>query len=345
VTVDAVKALFERQCARGGFPGGQLAVERGGQRLIDLSVGVARGWRSSDAPVPVTPELPFQVMSASKAVLAVAIARLEERGLIDVLAPVRRYVPEFGAAEVTVLDVLTHRSGVTLPVLSKHPTWWSDPARILAALREEGATFPRGTLAYQPIAFGWILGEVLRRITGETLEAFSAREVGPELHWRYSGDAAETYWLGARRYMLNGANLAQDFEETNNHVAARTALVPGAGMYTTARALAAFYARLVQEDSPVLRRYTEAQTRGRDKVTGTYVVLGRGFATGWRWPHPFGWWNTQDCFGHAGGFSVVAYGDRRTGAGVAIVTNANRSISDLVWRFAPLGSAIRKALL
>lgn len=310
---------------------------------MDLAVGTARGLRSSTA-VAVDPETPFQVMSASKAVLASLIVRLQERRLIDIEAPVRRYIDEFQGQDVTVQDVLMHRSGVTFPELSRHPERWADPEAVLAALRDERPTYRRGTLAYQPIAFGWILGEVLRRVTGETLEAFSMRELGPELHWRFEGEAAETYWLGKKRYRLNGANLAAQFEHTNNSVAARTALVPGAGMYTTARALASFYARLVLDPSPILARSTNVATRGLDKITGAYVVMGLGFALGWRWPHPYGWWNTQDCFGHAGGFSVVAYGDRSTGAGVAIVTNGNRSVMDLVRRFAPLGSAIRRAL-
>ena len=83
--------------------------------------------------------------------------------------------------------------------------------------------------------------EVLQRITGDTLEAFSTREYGSDLAWRYAGPAAHTYWLGAERYLLNGANLA-------------------------------------------------------------------------------------------------------AGAGIAIVTNASRSLTSMVRRFAPLGSAIRRAL-
>jgi CubicO group peptidase (beta-lactamase class C family) len=115
-------------------------------------------------------------------------------------------------------------------------------------------------------------------------------------------------------------------------------------MYATARALADFYASILADDSETMQRYTRVQTRGLDKITGAYVVLGCGFAIGWRWPHPFGWWNTQSCFGHAGGFSVLAYADRRSNAAIAIVTNGNRSVSDLVRRFAPLGSAIQHAL-
>jgi len=73
-------------------------------------------------------------------------------------------------------------------------------------------------------------------------------------------------------------------------------------------------------------------------------VLGCGFTLDSRWPLLSGWWGSQGCFGHAGAFAVVAYADRDTGAGIAIVTNASRSLTDMVRRFAPLGSAIRRAL-
>ncbi|HEY8923661.1 MAG TPA: serine hydrolase domain-containing protein, partial [Polyangia bacterium] len=133
-----VERRFLRQQARGAFPGGQLVVQRGDERLLDLAIGTARGWRGAEAErVPVTPETPFQVMSASKGVLAAALARLEERGLIDVNATVRRYLPDFVAPEVTVLDVMTHRSGVTLPELSRRPELWSDRTSVLEALRNE----------------------------------------------------------------------------------------------------------------------------------------------------------------------------------------------------------------
>jgi len=343
--VERVERAFRRQHAAGAFPGGQLVVQQGTERVLDLAIGTARGLRASEGSLEaVSPTTRFQVCSASKALLGHAIARLQERGQIDIHAPVRRYIPEFVAPDVTVLDVLTHRSGITLPELSRHPELWNDWSNVVRALREEPAAFPRGTLAYQPMAFGWILTEVLQRITGETLEAFSAREHGPDFAWRYAGPAASTYWLGAERYLLNGANLADGFERVNNEIAGRTALVPGAAMYTTARALAGFYASLLADRSETLAFYTKPQTRGFDRITGAYVVLGCGFGVGWRLPHVFGWWGSQACFGHAGAFAVVAYADRSTGAGIAIVTNASRSLVDIVRRFAPLGSAIRSAL-
>jgi len=80
-----VEPRFLRQQARCAFPGGQLVIYRGDQRLLDLVIGTARGWRGAEAArVPVTPETPFQVRSASKGVLAAALRRREERGLVDV---------------------------------------------------------------------------------------------------------------------------------------------------------------------------------------------------------------------------------------------------------------------
>ncbi|HYQ05333.1 MAG TPA: serine hydrolase domain-containing protein [Polyangiaceae bacterium] len=340
-----VEQLFLGQCARGGFPGGQLVVQRGSERLLDVATGIASGLREGEGePVAVTPETRFQVMSASKAVLARCVALLEMRGKLELNAPVSRYVPEFCAPQVTLFDVLTHRSGVTLPYLSAHPELWSDWRNVVSALREEPPAFRRGTLAYQPMAFGWILSEVLQQVTAETVPDFCKRELDPALEWLTAGETAKTYWLGSPKYLLNGSNLALGFEATNNGISARSAFVPGAGMYTTARALAAFYASLVRDRSPGFQKYTQKQTGGIDQVTGAYLVLGLGFALGWRWPHLYGYWGSQHCFGHAGGFSVVAYADRETEVGVAMVSNANRSVMDLVKRCAPIASAIRRAL-
>ena len=174
---------------------------------------------------------------------------------------------------------------------------WSGRTSVLEALRKEPPAYRRGTIAYQAIAFGWILSEALRCVTGETLDAFSAREFGADLRWRYDGDAAETYRLGASRYMLKGANLAARCEETNNRIAARTALVTGAGMYATARALAAFYARLgcatTHQPSSALHPGTVPRSWTRSPApTSSSAAASPSAGVG---PTPYGWWNTQRC--------------------------------------------------
>ena len=73
------------------------------------------------------------------------------------------------------------------------------------------------------------------------------------------------------------------------------------------------------------------------------MALGRGFVVGTWLPSSFGWWNTGRCFGHAGGFASLAFGDYSTGLAAAIVTNANRGMSDMLRRVVPLAHHLRQA--
>jgi CubicO group peptidase (beta-lactamase class C family) len=358
------EALFRRQQASGLFPGGQLVVRAQGREFLNVSAGIARGLRPGEGePVPVTDATPFQVMSASKPVVAFSIAVLEDRGLLDVERPVWHYVPQFGRegkADVTVLDVLTHRSGVLVPQLWHSPEIWPDWDRVQEEISNAPPRYRRGTLAYHPWEFGWILGEVVRQVAGRALPEF-LEEVLPEslrsLRLRIDQDAtrlvARSYWLGPKRYRIAGEDVAARFEENNNAPSTLTSLIPGASMTTTASALARFYemvlaggamadgVRLIRSET--LERYIRPNVSGFDRALRSYLVLGRGFLLGWLWPHPYGWWNSRQCVGHGGGFCVIAFGDRRTGAAIAMVTNGNRGMGDVVRRFASLSSLIRKA--
>jgi CubicO group peptidase (beta-lactamase class C family) len=361
---ESAASLLRRQHDLGLVPGGQITVRRHGQILFEASVGIARGLRPEEGdgapPEPVSAATTFQVMSVSKAIVAFAIALLEDRGLVDVAAPVARVFPEFaanGKADVTLLDVLTHRSGVMLNDLVRRPDLWSDWPTVVEAMADAHPEHRRGTLAYESHAFGWILAEIVRRVTGRSLPEFLAENLPKELAGLQfvlapgAPAPALTYWLGKPRYRLGGVNLPDRFEEVNNTVACHRALVPGAGMIANGRSLAAFYDLLLSGGvgpsgrrtirAEVLRPYITRQTAGRDQVTGAYVVLGRGFALGWRWPHIFGWWGSTSCFGHAGGFSCLAFGDPGSGTAIAILTNGNRSLVDMVKRFAPLSQRLR----
>lgn len=121
---ERVAEVFRGQQAKGRFPGGQLVIRHKGREVLSVAVGVARGFRETEgvAPIAVTAQTRFSVFSASKAVVALAVAMLEDRGVLDVAAPVAQYVPDFaanGKGELTVLDVLTHRAGVFTPEPSR----------------------------------------------------------------------------------------------------------------------------------------------------------------------------------------------------------------------------------
>jgi hypothetical protein len=61
-------------------------------------------------------------------------------------------------------------------------------------------------------------------------------------------------------------------------------------------------------------------------------------------PNTVGWWNTENCFGHTGAFSSLAFGDNETGISAAIITNGNRGLNDFARRFISLAQDIRNAL-
>jgi CubicO group peptidase (beta-lactamase class C family) len=363
-----VVEIFRRQQAQGVFPGGQLVVRRRGVLAVDEAVGIARGFRDDEREPrrPFTPEQRSCVFSAGKPLVAVAVALLEQLGAIDVERPVAAYWPAFareGKSAITLLDILLHRSGLYLRDIEADWRGYGDWERVVSRIAQHTPSFARGTLAYQPMGFGWILGEVIRRVTGTPIERFLQEDVlGPagieDLRLGVPADEvpslARSYWVDAKPPMLAGEVLA-GFEEAQNSVEHLTAILPGAGMIGTARALARFYDWLLTGtptlsqgrllEAPLLSRYITPQTRGIDKVVRFPLVLGRGFALGWFWPHPYGWWRTGPCYGHAGNFSTIAWADPTTGCAVAAVTNGNRPPAALVPRFARIGTALRSACI
>lgn len=348
-----------RQQRRGQTPGGVMVARRRGEIILAEAVGVT----GPTSGLPMTVDTTFQVMSVSKAVVGFAIAVLEDRQLVDVAAPVARLWPAFaanGKADVTVVDVLTHRSGLVLERLVNDRERWRDWDGLTGAIAEAPLDYPRGTLAYESHTFGWILGEVVRRATGRPIDAFVRELLAPEiegLRFRApSGSVARlarNQWLGDPEFRLGGVRLADGFESTNTDFSCFEALVPGGGMLADAPSLSAFYDMLLRGGllasgrrllrAEVLRPYLAPATSGRDRITGAWVRLGRGFALGWPLPHPFGWWGSSHCFGHPGGFSMLAFADPDADVAVAILTTANRGVGDLVRRFAPLSQAIRRA--
>jgi CubicO group peptidase (beta-lactamase class C family) len=314
--------------------------------------------------VPFTPELRSGLFSAGKPLVAVAVALLEEQGRIDVARPVADYFPEFSQNDkraITILDILLHRSGLYLREIEADYRSYRDWDGVLARVAAAKPRYPRGTLAYQPLGFGWILGEVVRRISGKRIERFLEEDLlGPagleDLRLGISAEEApalaRSYWVDEKPPKLAGEVLV-GFEEVQNSLEQLTAILPGAGMVGTARALARFYGWLLDGAparrggaliSPkILSSYTTAQTRGIDRTVRLPLVLGRGFGMGWFLPHPYGYWRTSACYGHAGNFSTIAWADPTTGCAIAVVTNGNRAPTKLVGRFAPLGSALRKA--
>jgi len=360
---------FRQQQLAGAFPGGQLVVRRNGKLVLNEAVGIARGYRKDEAAssVLVVPQTPFPCHSCGKPLAAIVVAMLEDRGKLDINAPIAEVIPEFGhngKEQITTLDVLTHRSGILMSHLAYKMELWNDTQAMERELIAIAPSFPRGTLAYGPSEFGWILSEIVKRVDGRGLPEYFAEEICtplglPALQFGLAGRSlnslAHQYWLGKDKVMVAGFNAAYKFEELTNAQLYFDSLNPAFTLVTDAASLAAFYdfilnggraasgEQLISERT--LRQYTTRQVFGFDKSLKTFLAVGRGFLMGTFTPSFYGWWNTKQCFGHAGAFSCLAFGDYQTNVSVAIFTNGNRGIGDFMKRFMPLSHGIRKACL
>jgi CubicO group peptidase (beta-lactamase class C family) len=305
---EAVREAFAANFAERGDQGAAVCVYRDGAPVVDLWGGLA----DPTTDRPYAEDTLQLVFSTTKGATAVCANLLIERGLLDPAAPVCEYWPEFAAAgkeAITVEWVLTHKSGLaaidaTL-TLSEALAW--DP--IVEALAAQKPLWEPGTAhGYHALTFGWLVGELVRRVTGNSIGACFAHEVaGPlGLDFWIGLPATEEHRvaplamtldyiadmnpeelaimaanfgpdaLGTKALFLNGA--FGDFAEGGgpfNLPELHAAEVPAANGITTARSLARFYASLIGDVDGVriLRADTVAEM-SRSRTTGTDLVLG-----------------------------------------------------------------------
>lgn len=186
---EQVQVLLDELVASGQETGVQAAVYRRGELVADTAAGVA----DPETGTPVGPDTLFYAASTVKGVTATVVHVLADRGLIDYDMRVTALWPEYGAHgkdRTTIRHVLTHSAGVpaipmdtTLDRLSD----WAGMCEAIAAL--EPWWTPGERSGYHPVTFGFILGEVVRRVTGKRISEVLAVEIGDPL-----GVAKELYF-------------------------------------------------------------------------------------------------------------------------------------------------------
>ncbi|GFG67618.1 esterase [Mycobacterium kubicae] len=181
-----VRDAFERNFALRNEVGAAVAVWVDGDLVVNLWGGSAdaagtRSWRENTLTT---------VLSGTKGLTATCVHQLVDRGELDLNAPVSRYWPEFGQAgkqDITIGMVMSHRSGVIGP--NKRMTWqqvadWDYVCDQLAIA--EPWWKPGTAQGYHMTTFGFILGEVFRRVTGRTVGQYLRTEIaepiGADVH-------------------------------------------------------------------------------------------------------------------------------------------------------------------
>ena len=121
------------------------------------------------------------VFSGTKGLTSTCVHLLADRGELDLYAPVARYWPEFGVAgkqDITIASVLGHRSGVIGPRTRLHWNDTTDWDRVCEQIAASEPWWEPGTAqGYHMVTFGFILGEVVRRVTGRTIGQYLRTEI------------------------------------------------------------------------------------------------------------------------------------------------------------------------
>jgi CubicO group peptidase (beta-lactamase class C family) len=356
----------------GLHPAIALCLRRRGKVVIDRAIGHAHGNAPGAAPdaarVPATPRTLFNLYSASKAMTAMVVHLLDERGLLHLDDPVAEYLPEFGRNSkdwITMRHILTHRAGIpAIPQGVKVDlSLVSDPNRVVALLCDAPPVSPPGRrLAYHALTGGYIVGAVVERITGRDIRTFWRDEVLAPLgieHLNYGVPpadvhaVAENVFTGPPTAPLYGAILRKAFGvgireacELSNDPRFLTAMIPAGNVIGTANEASRFFQLLLQGGEldgvrifgrrTVQRAIMEQTFLEIDSTIGLPVRYGMGFMLGSKW---LSFWgpDTPRAFGHVGFTSVSVYADPDRDISVALMTTGKPMISlgQLTWLNVP----------
>ncbi len=334
-----------------GDAGGSVAVFVDGEPVVDVWGGFA----DADRVIPWQRDTITSVWSVTKTMTALCALVLADRGELDLDAPVGRYWPEFAAAgkeKVLVRHLLAHTAGLPDwdgPVEDLYD-WPSATARV-AALAPQ---WEPGTAAgYHSLTQGFLVGEVMRRITGRSVGEFFAAEVagplGADFHIGLPAEHDDRVALAVPPPSQDDDYVAGASESgaapsagtairlrDGNSVAWRRAQIPAASGFGNARSVALVQSVMacggaVRERRLLSRagceRAREEQFAGVDRVLGMPIRWGLGYGL---FGGSFGWG------GWGGSIVIVDPGERTT---VAYVTNQMREPADDSRGMEVIGSA------
>jgi CubicO group peptidase (beta-lactamase class C family) len=355
---DGVREVFAANLAGDQEVGAAVSVYLHGRKIVDLWGGIAdpqtgRRWERDTLQV---------VYSTTKGIVAACAHLLAQRGELDLDAPVATYWPEFaanGKERVPVRWLLTHQAGlpaIDRPITPAQAIAWEPMVTALAAQRP--AWEPGTEHGYHGMTYGWLVGEVVRRVTGRSIGAFLTEEIAAPLgldlwiglpeserHRVSRIIAALPDWEALSRIDLT--TLPEPMREVmaayadptsltvrsmrvisppldHNDPEEQAAEMPSTNGICTARALARFYAALIGEvdGHRVLSPATLAAATA-EQVSGLDRILRVPvrIGTGFGLPTPDAYWYSPTAFGFGGLGGSLGFADPATGLAFGYVMN------------------------
>src|SRR3954447_9487675 len=368
---DAFAANFELH----GEVGAAFAAHVGGEKVVDIWGGtadLATGAMYAEDTLQL-------VFSTTKGATAICANMLVERGQLDLDAPVVEYWPEFGAHKknhIPVRWLLCHKPGLPAVDGTVELDEALDWDRICARLAAQAPIWEPGEAhGYHAVTYGFLVGEVVRRISGKSLGTFFADEVAKPLGLEFWIGLPESQELrvapiistplptdpamlalreevmGPDTTMGRALSLSGAFGLLDSAVWNRrdvhAAEIPAANGISTARSLSRMYAAVIGEVDGVrllspgqVDRARTVEADGSDKVLIGETVFGLGFMLASDFS-PFGGPGT---FGHPGAGGSVGFADPERGLAFGYVMNQMQQNLAGDPRTTGLTDAIYKAL-
>jgi CubicO group peptidase (beta-lactamase class C family) len=369
----AAQALYRT----GVHPALQLCIRHHGEVVLDRAIGFASGNAPDDPPearrVPVRTGTPFTLYSASKAITAMVIHKLDEARRLHLDDRVCDYVPEFarhGKQSITLRHLLAHRAGIpNVPREAMDLDLLGQPERVCELLCDSRpATRPGRLLAYHTISGGFVLAEVVRRAAGCDIREVLAREIAEPLglRWLRYGVAAEDVprvavdaltgppppppLAGLLRRAL-GVEL-REIVALARDPRFLTGIVPSANVVAPAHEVAAFFqclldggrlgAAQVFDPRTVRHAVSEQSYREIDLTLLIPLRYGLGLMLG---DDPIGVFgpHTPHAFGHLGFTNIWAWADPQRAISVALLTSGKPVLSTHAVRLVQLLVEINRA--
>jgi CubicO group peptidase (beta-lactamase class C family) len=365
--VDAIWAAVVRLYRTGLHPAISLCVRRRGEVVLDRALGHLRGNAPGDPRdtprTPVRHDSLFNFFSASKAVTAMVVHLLDERRMLHLDDAVVEYFPEFGKHGkdgVTIRQILTHRAGI--PAMRDVPVdvgLLTDPPRLLAILCDaKPVSVPGRRLAYHALTGGFVLGEVVRRVTGRDVRRVLREEILGPLGFAtfdYGVEASRVDEVAQNAFTGLPAFPPQSWAlervlglgpraatEMSNDPRFLTGIVPSGNIIGTANEASRFFQLLLEEgeldgvrvfDRRTVRRAVREQSYLEfDWFLGMPVRYAMGFMLGADHFTPYGP-HTGRAFGHLGFTNVLAWADPTRDISVGMMTSGKPFITpgQLAW--------------
>jgi CubicO group peptidase (beta-lactamase class C family) len=177
----SVAEEFERNYRERDELGASVCVMLDGETVVDLWGGTAR----ADTGAPWNADTLSVVWSSTKGAVSFCTHLLASNGRLDIDAPVAEYWPEYacnGKAETTVKMLLNHQSGLCAVRAPLPVGAYADWDLVVREIEKQAPFFEPGTAhGYEALTYGWLLGEVIRRVTGQSLGTFFREAVAEPL--------------------------------------------------------------------------------------------------------------------------------------------------------------------